>query len=80
MTSSQSTHLFSTSSLFPGGYPSVPVEGMDKLTLLALRDKSLVHDENSKVKVGPWSDVKVFSQYAKDGMFVFEPFVCLLFF
>ncbi len=42
---------------------------MDKLTLLALRDKSLVHDENSKVKVGPWSDVKMFSQYAKDGMF-----------
>jgi len=51
---------------------------MDKLTLLALRDKSLVHDENSKVKVGPWSDVKVFSQYAKDGMFVYvsSVYVC----
>ena len=40
---------------------------MDKLTMLALRDKSLVHDEKTKVKVGPWSDVKVFSQFTKDG-------------
>ena len=58
----------------------MPVEGMDKLTMLALRDKSLVHDEKTKVKVGPWSDVKVFSQFAKDGMLVLVNFVLSSFF
>jgi len=53
--------------IITGGYPTVQPEGLDRLAELALRDKSTLHDERQKVKVGPWAEIRSHTQFTKDG-------------